>query len=113
MQNLIINNIYIFVSITSINLIILLNICTYSINIVFELNTFVAIFFSILYCYLNNIFYNRLDIKNIIKFTIYLFFIIVANIINSFNARSFSNFLYTFNIYIFIAFNFILYLTIK
>jgi len=113
LQNLTINNIRIFVSIAFVNLIISTSIFICSINIVLKLSTFVTIFLNILRCYLNNIFYSRLDIKNIIRFTIDFFFVIVINAINSFNARSLLNFLCTFDIYIFIALSFVLYLTIK
>jgi len=113
LQNLIINNIYIFAFIASINLIILTSICIYSINIVLKLSIFIIIFFSILRCYLNNIFYNKLNIKNIIKFIISFSFVVVTNAIDSLNTKSLLNFLCTFDIYIFIALNFVLYLIIR
>ena len=110
MQNLTINNIYIFVSITFVNLIILLS---YIIEIILKINTFVAIFFSILRCYLNNIFYSKLNIKNILKFIVNLFFIATIDIFDFFNTRSFLNLICIFNIFIFIALSFVLYLIIK
>jgi len=113
LQNLTINNIYIFASIVFVNLIILKNIYTYSINIVLKFNIFVIIFFSILRYYLNNIFYNRLNIKNIIRFIINLFFVVVTNVVDSFNTRNFLNLFCIFDIYIFIALSFVLYLIIK
>jgi len=85
----------------------------FTINFLFKFNSFVAIFSSVLYCYLDNIFYSKLNIKNIIKFIVDLFFVIITNTINSFNTRNFLNLFCVFNIYIFIAFNFVLYLTIK
>jgi len=78
-----------------------------------ELNAFVAIFSDVLRCYLNDIFYNRLNIKNIIKFIVDLFFIATTNTIDSSNARSLLNFICAFDIYIFIALRFVLYLTIR
>lgn len=113
MQNLTIDNIYTFASITSINLIILTSTCIYLTNIVLKLSTFIAIFLSVLRCYLNNIFYNRLNIKNIIRFTTNLFFVVATNIIDFFNTRSLLNLLCAFDIYIFIVLSFVLHLTIK
>ncbi len=111
MQNIIINNIYIFASIISINLKTLIN--TLTINFLLKFNSFVIIFFNILCYYLNNIFYNKLNIKNIIKFIVNFFFIVAINIINSFNIKCFLNLFCIFNIYIFIAFSFVLYFIIK
>ena len=111
MQNITINNIYIFVSIASINLKILID--TSIINFLLEFNSFIAIFFSILCYYLDNIFYNKLNIKNIIKFIINFFFIVAINTIDFFNTRSFLDLFCTFDIYIFITFSFVLYLIIK
>jgi len=111
LQNITINNIYIFVSIVFVNLRILIN--AFTINFLFKFNSFVTIFFSILRCYLNNIFYSKLNIKNIIKFIINFFFVVATNIIDFFNIRNFLNLFYVFDIYIFIVFNFVLYLTIK
>jgi len=110
LQNLIINNIYIFAFIVFINLIILLS---YIIKAIFKLNTFVTIFSNILRCYLNNIFYNKLDIKNIIKFIVNFFFIATTDTFDSLNTKNFLNLIYIFDIYIFIAFSFVLYLIIK
>ncbi len=111
MQNIIIDNIYIFASIAFINLKIFKNISI--IYFLFKFNSFVIIFSSILRCYLNNIFYSKLDIKNIIKFTINFFFIAIIDIFNFFNIRIFLDLIYIFDIYIFITFSFVLYLTIK
>ncbi len=110
LQNLTIDNIYISASIISVNSITLLS-CT--VETVFELNIFAAIFSSILRCYLNNIFYNRLDIKNIIKFTVDFFFVAITDAFDSSDTKKFLNLICVFNIYIFIAFSFVLYLTIK
>jgi len=101
LQNITIDNIYIFASIVSINLKTLIDIFT--INFLFKFNSFVAIFSSILYCYLNNIFYSKLNIKNIIRFIVNLFFVVATNIVDSSNARSFLDLLCTFDIYIFIT----------
>jgi len=70
-------------------------------------------FSSVLRYYLNNIFYSKLNIKNIIKFIVNFFFVVATNAINSFNTKSLLNLLCTFDIYIFITFSFVLYLTIK
>jgi len=111
LQNIIINNIYIFASIASINLRISINISI--VNFLLKFNIFVIIFSSILRCYLINIFYNKLDIKNIIKFTINFFSIAIINIFNFFNIKNLLNLICIFDIYIFIIFSFVLYLTIK
>ncbi len=111
MQNITINNIYIFASIVFVNLRILTNIFT--IKIVFEFNSFAIIFSNILRCYLDNIFYSKLNIKNIIRFIIDLFFVVIINIINSFNIKSFLNLFCIFDIYIYIIFSFVLYLIIR
>jgi len=110
LQNLTINNIYISISIVFVNLIILSN-CI--VETIFELNIFVIIFSSILCCYLNNIFYSKLDIKNIIKFTINFFFVATTNVFDFSNTKNFLNLICVFDIYIFITFSFVLYLTIK
>ncbi len=79
----------------------------------FKLNTFIAIFLNILRCCLNNIFYSKLNIKNIIKFITNFFFIVATNAIDSLNTRNLFNLFCAFDIYIFIVFNFVLYLIIK
>ncbi len=111
MQNITINNICIFASIAFVNSKTLIN--TFTINFLSKFNSFVAIFSSVLRCYLNNIFYNKLNIKNIIKFIVDLFFVVAINTINFSNARSLLDLLRAFDIYIFIVFSFVLYLTIK
>jgi len=111
LQNIIINNIRTFASIASINLKILINVFT--INFLLKFNSFVAIFFNVLRCYLSDIFYNKLNIKNIIKFIANFFFVIVTNAINSFDAKSLLNLFYIFNIYIFIILSFVSHLIIK
>jgi len=110
LQNLTINNIYISASIVSVDSIILSNCIVKTIS---ELNTLVAIFSSILRCYLNNIFYSRLDIKNIIKFTANFFFAATTDASDFSDTRNFLNLICIFDIYIFITFSFVLYLTIK
>jgi len=99
LQNITIDNIYIFASIASINLKILIN--KFTINFLLKFNSFVAIFFNILCYYLNNIFYSKLNIKNIIKFIVDFFFIIATNTINFFNIKSFLN-LFCILIFIFL-----------
>ncbi len=99
-----------FAFIAFVNLIILLS---YIIKTIFKINTFIIIFSNILYYYLNNIFYNKLNIKNIIKFIINFFFIVTTNMFNFFNTKSFLNLICIFDIYIFITFSFVSYLTIK
>jgi len=111
LQNITIDNIYMSASIVSVNL--RTSIDTFTVNFLFEFNSFVAIFFSILRCYLNNIFYSRLNIKNIIKFTVDLFSVAATNAIDSSDTRNFLNLFCAFDIYIFIAFSFVLYLTVK
>ncbi len=111
MQNITINNICTFASIAFVNLRTSINIFT--INFLSKFNSFVAIFSSILRRYLDNIFYNKLNIINIIKFIINLFFVIAINAIDSFNTRSLLDLLCTFDIYIFITFSFVLHLIIR
>lgn len=84
-----------------------------TVEIVPELNALAAIFSGVLRCYLNDIFYNRLNIKNIIKFTADLFSVAATNTADSSDARSLLNFICAFDIYIFIALRFVLYLTIR
>jgi len=100
-----------FASIAFVNLRILIN--TFIINFLLKFNSFVAIFSSILRCYLNNIFYSKLNVKNIIIFIVNLFFVVATNAIDFFNTRNFLNLLCVFDIYIFIIFSFVLYLTIR
>ncbi len=99
-----------FASIVFVNSIILLS---RIVEAIFKLNTFVAMFSNISRCYLNNIFYSKLDVKNIIKFIANLFFVATIDAFDSFNARNLLDLICVFNIYIFIAFNFVLYLTIR
>jgi len=111
LQNIIINNIYIFASIVSVNSRILIDI--FIVNFLPKFNNFAAIFFSVSRYYLNNIFYNKLNIKNIIKFIVDFFFVVAINTIDFSNTKSFLNLFCAFDIYIFIAFSFVLYLTIR
>jgi len=78
-----------------------------------KINIFVVMFSNVLRCYLDNIFYNKLNIKNIIKFIINFFFIAITNAFDSSNARSLLNLICIFDIYIFIVLNFVSHLTIK
>jgi len=110
LQNLTINNTYISASIASVNSITLSNCIVKTMP---ELNIFVAIFSSISRCYLNNIFYSRLDIKNIIKFTVDFFFAATTDASDFSDTRNFLNLICIFDIYIFIVFSFVLYLTIR
>ena len=120
LQNLTINNIYTFVfRIFAINLYVFVN----AIILLKNRNSFVdtisnfivvvAIFSNISYCYLKNIFYNKLNIKNIIKFIVDFSFIIVLKKIDIFDAKSINNLICSFDIYIYIVFNFILQTSIK
>ena len=85
----------------------------FTINFLPEFNSLAAIFSSVLRCYLNDIFYNKLNIKNIIKFIVNLSFVIAIDTTNSFDTRNFLNLFCAFNIYIFIAFSFVSHLTIR
>ncbi len=111
LQNITINNIYIFVSIVSIDLRTLIN--TFTINFLLKFNSFIAIFSSVLYRYLDDIFYNKLNIKNIIKFIVDFFFVVATNAINFFDAKNLLDLFRIFDIYIFIAFSFVSHLIIK
>jgi len=113
LQNITIDNTRTFASIVFVNLIMSTSIHTLFVNVVLELNILVVIFSSILHCYLNNIFYNKLNVKNIIRFIVDLFFVATTNAIDFSNARNLLNLLYIFDIYVFIALSFVLYLTIK
>jgi len=113
LQNITINNIRTFASITSINSIASTSARTLFLNVMFKFNALVAIFSSVSRRYLNDIFYNKLDIKNVIRFTIDFFLNATTNAINSFDARSLLNLLRIFDIYIFIALSFVSYLTIR
>jgi len=84
-----------------------------TINFLPEFNSLAAIFSSVSRRYLNDIFYNRLNVKNIIKFIVNFFFVVATNAIDFFDTRSFLNLFCVFNIYIFIVLSFVLYLTIK
>jgi len=78
-----------------------------------ELNTFAVIFSSVSRRYLDNIFYSRLDIKNIIRFTADLFFVATTDVSDFSDTKSFLDLVRVFDIYIFIAFSFVLYLTVR
>jgi len=110
LQNLTISNIYIFASIASINSITLLS-CI--VKAIFEINIFVVMFSNILRRYLNNIFYNKLNVKNIIRFIINFFFVATINAFDSLNTKSLLDLIRIFDIYIFIAFSFVSHLTIR
>jgi len=79
----------------------------------FNFNIIVIIFFSIFCCYLKDIFYNKLDIKNIIKFIVDFFVIIAFEKIDTFNAKSFNNLICSFDIYIYIVISFTSQILIK
>jgi len=63
-------------------------------------------FFSIFYRYFENIFYNKLNIKNIIRFIVNFFVIVVFEKIDTFNAKNFNNLICNFDIYIYIVISF-------
>jgi len=70
-------------------------------------------FSNIFCCYLENIFYNKLDIKNIIRFIVNFFVIIVFEKIDTFNAKSFNNLIRNFDIYVYIVISFTFQILIK
>jgi len=79
---------------------------SFLINILFNFDIVVIMFFSIFCRYFENIFYNKLDIKNIIKFIVNFFVIIAFEKIDISNAKSFNNLIYNFDIYIYIIISF-------
>jgi len=119
LQNLTINNIRTFVSQTLINLYIFLDTTilienrNFLIDILSGFNIVVIIFSSIFCRYFKDIFYNRLDIKNIIKFIVNFFAIIAFKKINTFSAKSFNNLICNFDIYIYIVISFTSQILIK
>jgi hypothetical protein len=84
-----------------------------SIDVVFKLSTLVAMFPSVLRRYLDDIFYNRMDVKNIIRFTTNFSFVVATNAIDPPDARSLLDLLRAFDIYVFIALSFVSHLTIR
>jgi len=73
----------------------------------------VIIFSSISRRYLEDIFYNKLNVKNIIKFIIDFFVIIAFEKIDTFNAKSLNNLICNFNMYVFIVISFTSQISIK
>jgi len=63
--------------------------------------------------YLNDIFYDRLDVKNITRFIIDLFFVVASNKIDASNAKSLINLVRVFDIYVYIALSFVKHITMK
>jgi len=70
-------------------------------------------FFSIFCRYLKNIFYNKLNIKNIIRFIVNFFVIIAFEKINASNAKNLNILIRNFDIYIYIIISFISQILIK
>lgn len=73
----------------------------------------VVMFSNISRRYLENIFHNKLDIKNINKFIIDFFSTIVFEKINAFNARNIIDLVRNFDMYIYVVVSFIAQTTIK
>ncbi len=73
----------------------------------------VVMFSNISRRYLENIFHNKLDIKNIDKFIIDFFSTIVFEKINAFNARNIIDLVRNFDMYIYVVVSFIAQTTIK
>jgi len=70
--------------------------------------------FSSIFCrYFEDIFYNKLNIKNIIKFIVNFFVIIAFEKIDAFNAKSLNNLICNFNIYVYIVISFTFQISIK
>ena len=115
LQNLTIDNIRIFAfrtfainSHVFANATILLKNQNSFVNIIFNF-IIVAIIFSNIFCrYLKNVFYNKLDIKNIIRFIVDFSFIVVLEKIDTFDAKNINNLICNFDIYIYIVFSFTL-----
>jgi len=76
------------------------------IDILSSFNVVVIIFSSVFCCYFKNIFYNRLDVKNIIKFIVDFFAIVAFEKIDISNAKSLNNLVCNFDIYIYIIISF-------
>lgn len=120
LQNLIIDNIRTFVfSIFVIdshifaNISILLKNRSFFINIIFNFTTIVIIFSNIFCRYLENIYYNWLDIKNIIKFIVNFSSIVVSKKNNTFETKNINNLVCNFLIYIYIVISFTFQQSIK
>jgi len=76
------------------------------IDVLFSFDIVAIIFFSIFYCYFEDIFYSKLDIKNIIRFIINFFVIVVFEKIDTSNAKSLNNLIRNFDIYVYIVISF-------
>jgi len=63
-------------------------------------------FSNIFCCYLKDIFYSKLDIKNIIKFIVDFFAIIAFEKIDASNAKSLNNLICNFDMYVYIVISF-------
>jgi len=73
----------------------------------------VVMFSSVSRRYLNDIFYDKLDVKNITRFIIDLSFVVAFNKVDAFDAKSLINLIRVFDIYAYIALSFVRHITMK
>jgi len=83
------------------------------VDVLFNFSTIVVMFSSVSHRYLNDIFYNKLDVKNITKFIVDLFFVVAFNKIDASNAESLIDLIRVFDIYVYIALSFVKHITMK
>jgi len=83
------------------------------VDVLLNFSTIVVMFFSVLRRYLNDIFYDKLDVKNITRFIVDLSFVVAFNKIDASNAKSLINLIRAFDIYVYIALSFVRHMTIK
>jgi len=86
---------------------------TSSVDAVPELHALAAMFPSVSRRYLDDIFYGRLDVKNIMRFTTDLSSAAAADAVDPPDARSLLDLLRAFDIYAFIALSFVPHLTVR
>jgi len=83
------------------------------VGVLLDFSTIVVMFPSVLRRYLNNIFYDKLDVKNITRFIVDLSFVVAFDKIDAPNAKSLIDLIRAFDIYAYIALSFVRHMTIK
>jgi len=83
------------------------------VDVLLNFSTIVVMFSSVSRRYLDDIFYDRLDIKNITRFIVDLFFVVASNKVDASNAKSLIDLIRAFDIYVYIAFSFVRHMMMK
>jgi len=107
------NDVLTFASQVSIDAMASIDDRTCFVDVLLDFSTIVVMFSSVLRRYLNDIFYGKLNVKNITRFIVDLSFVVAFDKVDALDEKSFINLVCAFDIYVYIALSFVRHMTMK